>query len=709
MTSIKPIERISASEVGEFGGKSVALATLAQHNLKIPRSLVIGCDLYRRFIKESGISARLTMELGRKDMAVMRWEELWDTALRLRNLFLLTPLSAALEEEISSALADCFADLPLVIRSSAPEEDTRGTSFAGLHDSFVNVRGRKQQLLAIRKVWASLWSDRALLYRKELKLGINDSAMAVLVQELIDSECSGIAFSKAPDNPEQIAVEAVIGQNQGLVDGSIEPDSWRLQRSGLKIASHQRGARQFKLAPGQNHLMPVALNSQERDRDALTRCQVAAVGAMAMKLEALFCLPQDCEWTWTDDELITLQSRPITSGKEQDQRSWYLNLHRSLENLKTLQLRIENEIMPGMEADAEGFDSVDPTTLETHSLIDELERRMERRQFWEQAYISDCIPMAHGIRLFGQIYNDLLRPHDPFEFVQLLQVGELRATQRNDRLLRLASRLYSDGELSSQDAELEALAAEIALTPDQLMPLLRQMSEQGPKRLKADVQELEKNYFASFSVDEQDYAKDLLTIGRASYRLRDDDNISLNKLVHQTDRAATEARRRLNCGHEQFRAIIQRLNATDQRLNSPPLHNQLYPAVRARQLQGQPASPGLATATARVIRTSEDLSTFQKGEILVCDAIDPGMTFVVPLAAGIIERRGGMLIHGAIIAREYGIPCVSGLPSAADIINSGDRLTIDGDLGLVFFPAGSGQLTDQAARQRMRPELDDIP
>jgi pyruvate,water dikinase len=83
------------------------------------------------------------------------------------------------------------------------------------------------------------------------------------------------------------------------------------------------------------------------------------------------------------------------------------------------------------------------------------------------------------------------------------------------------------------------------------------------------------------------------------------------------------------------------------------------------------------------------------------------MTFVVPLAAGIIERRGGMLIHGAIIAREYGIPCVSGIAMAADIINTGDKMTIDGYLGLIIFPPQSGLLSQPTQEHQFRKELDD--
>ena len=78
----------------------------------------------------------------------------------------------------------------------------------------------------------------------------------------------------------------------------------------------------------------------------------------------------------------------------------------------------------------------------------------------------------------------------------------------------------------------------------------------------------------------------------------------------------------------------------------------------------------------------------QQGEILVCDALDPNMTFVIPLSAGIVERRGGMLIHGTIIAREYGLPCVKGISGVTDIIRTGDLITVDGYLGIVVVGAG---------------------
>jgi len=112
--------------------------------------------------------------------------------------------------------------------------------------------------------------------------------------------------------------------------------------------------------------------------------------------------------------------------------------------------------------------------------------------------------------------------------------------------------------------------------------------------------------------------------------------------------------------------------------------------VKPRQLIGQPAGPGIARGRARVIRQHSDLADFQHGDVMVCDAVDPNMTFVVPLAAAVVERRGGMLIHGAIIAREYGLPCVTGIPDATTLVRTGEDITVDGYLGIVTV--GSGEI-----------------
>ena len=178
------------------------------------------------------------MELNRKKFKDLRWEELWDCALRIRSLFASADIPEDLAASLRSALA---AELPerCVVRSSAPGEDSRKTSFAGLHASFVNVVGLLSILEHLKLVWASLWSDGALLYRREMRLNVDRSSMAVLVQEMVPGEKSGVAFGQNPQDASQAVIEAVYGLNQGLVDGTVEPDRWLLNRDSGKIISYR--------------------------------------------------------------------------------------------------------------------------------------------------------------------------------------------------------------------------------------------------------------------------------------------------------------------------------------------------------------------------------------------------------------------------------------------------------------------------------------
>jgi pyruvate,water dikinase len=192
------------------------------------------------------------------------------------------------------------------------------------------------------------------------------------------------------------------------------------------------------------------------------------------------------------------------------------------------------------------------------------------------------------------------------------------------------------------------------------------------------------------------FAEDLIDLARASYRWRDDDNIYLARIEAEAARAVAAGRRRLDSRRmantamfgpgEVSRALRDKDYRPEARRDGKSgTAGEPEPGLRPRQLTGLPASPGIGTGPARVIAGTDDLYGFKSGEVLVCDAIEPEMTLVVPLASGIVERRGGMLIHGAIIAREYGIPCVTGVPMAAQLIKAGDRVTVDGHLGIVII------------------------
>jgi pyruvate,water dikinase len=713
-----PLEQIRSENASIVGGKAAALARLGKEGFAVPGGLSISTEAYRRYLTDTGLELRIARELSRKPFKDMRWEELWDAALRIRNMFLKSDLPDELYVDLFSAVDQCFADRPVVVRSSAPGEDTDRTSFAGLHESFVNVRGARAVLDHVRLVWASLWSDRALLYRQELNLEVESSSMAVLVQEFAPSERSGVAFSESPLNPAEAVIEAVYGLNQGLVDGTIQPDRWTLERETGRVLAHHPAERSHALVPSFEGMERRALSPGQMARAPLEEEELGQVYRLARSLEESFGLPQDVEWTFCNGALCALQSRPITTrGNADDQRQWYLTLTRSLESLRDLRQRVEGELIPEMRQIAAELGRSDLTELSDVALAGEIARREEIHQHWVDVYWTDFIPLAHGVRLFGQVYNDAIRPEDPYEFMGLLASTPMQSLQRNAMLERLAAMIRGNpdraarlkrGESLDEDIEfvekLDAFLAEFGNPSWQarepggegrpLIPLLLELAERGSREIQGrseEAQGLQERFLDSFPRDRRGFAEGLLDLARASYQLRDDDNIHLGRVEAQLLAAQGEARRRIESGQgtaPALAAALERVGPEEKLDHGTDLPSEASDGrsgwtVRSRQLLGQPAGPGVASGPARVVVESSDLFEFKRGEILVCDAVDPNMTLVVPLSAGIVERRGGMLIHGAIIAREYGIPCVTGVPEATTRIRTGDRLSVDGHLGLV--------------------------
>ncbi len=713
--SILGLSEIGEDLRGEVGGKAWALATMSRAGLTIPDAAVVPARQYRRYVEETGLGQQISLELSRKRFEDMRWEEMWDAALRIRNMFSSRPLPDEMRDEMLAAMEKRFGDRATVVRSSALAEDAAGTSFAGLHESFVNVRGAEEIAEHVRLVWASLWSDAALLYRQELGLDPEESAMAVVIQRIVVGERSGVAFSRSPDQPGRGMIEAVWGLNQGLVEGTVEPDRWEIDRESREVFSHTPAEREEAVMPTDAGVELQPLPAAKRSSPPLADTEVPDVHEMSRRAEEVFGAPQDTEWTFAEDTLHTLQSRPVTTGRSEDDdgspysRSWYMSLRRSFENLEDLRETIEGEQIPAMIAEAERLAEVDLADMSDAELADAIERRADAWERWHDVYWEDFIPFAHGARLFGQVYNDTVRPDDPYEFIDLLSAQPMVSMQRN-RLLEEMAEIVRERDLADAlasgekpPADLRAMLAGYAQRfsdpsaadrdPHQILGLVARMARRGEASLdRVDADELQERFLSGFEEGpERERARQMLDLGRASYRLRDDDNVYLGRVEAQVKRAVAEARRRID------RELPEDLSAQDaaRALRDPdytpepaaeepdPTPDTDGPRAQERQLTGQPAGEGIARGPARVIEGEEDLYDFQAGEVLVVDSLDPTMTFVVPLAEAIVERRGGMLVHGAIIAREYGIACVTGVPGAAELIRNGDEITVDGYLGIV--------------------------
>jgi len=781
-----PIEEIQGNKEKMCGGKASVLGTLHRKGLSVPSGVCVCTAAYNTYLDLTGLRGRILLELNRKPFEEMRWEELWDLSEKIKHMFAFTPFPQEMGNELEEEIPRYFGEKAVAVRSSAPGEDSEKTSFAGVHASYVNIHGALDILHHIRLVWASLWSDTALLYRKEMGLEVLSSSMAVLIQEIVEGRVSGVAFGRSPDDESEAVVEAVYGLNKGLVDGTVEPDRWIVSRQTASIKTHIPVEREKAVFASEEGTELKAIPENLQKKPPLSAEEVLEVFELARKTEDLFGTPQDIEWTFRGTILYILQARPITTlpgegndkqDEQDEQRRWYLSLRRSFENLKELRKAIEEKYIPEMQSEARELEKEKLTGLADSTLAEKIEKRVEIYQKWHGIYWDHFIPFAHGARLFGKIYNETVNPDDPYEFTALLSGTEMLSLERNRKLEKMADKLRKDPSLlkalktldNESDTILEKeheLERENKLEKEyglerknefeseiefknvpQTEPgiesgiefarenevrlkkeldsfiskyggsyseslearrglyrlLLKIASSPGPSGKKDPnrIGFLKEKFLSSFNEKNKQFAADLLDLGRASYRLRDDDNIYLGKIEAELKRAIIEGRRRLmGRDGEKIRLLEIEAFYTPQyreelvkTLRNPAYSpkwkkfsrkpNLLREKVKPRQLLGNPSGRGVAEGHARVILNEADLFEVKAGEILVCDAIDPNMTFVVPLCSAIIERRGGLLIHGAIIAREYGIPCITGVPDATQIIKNGDYLSVDGFLGII--------------------------
>ncbi len=719
-----PVIEAHGYPVNKVGGKSKNISLCYKENFRVPEGFAITTDSYFEFLEANKLAEVIDKELVRKKTDEMRWEEIWDSALRIRHAFTKGTLPEAVESRFLEFLSQWPQDTMFAVRSSSPDEDSKEFSFAGVHESYINVVGSKKVIEKIKLVWASLWSDRALLYRKEKGLNSGTSAMAVLVQKMEHRDVSGLAFTIDPSNNDHdhIIVEAIKGTLNLLVDNKKAPERFKINKKSGEVVEAKKNYK------------------------TLTADSVANIYNSALELEEVFGEPVDIEWTGIQDEFTVLQVRPITVFKkdEDEDRQWYLTLTPSGQNLIDLAEKVERVLIPQLKADGAMFAGKSPAKLEREELIEELGKRGEKYSEWAKIYWDDFIPFANGIRNFGSFYNDLVQPSDPYEFIGLLKTGDLMAQKRDSHMLKLADTLselpdvkdeldillgneisgqtlldqmkpsefkskfenflHDEMDVSYDNTSLKA-APEVSLRVISSLAAAPEKSISKNESLgdNRDRDGLEDKYFdIAEEQNDLDVAKQWLRIGRVSWRLRDDDNILLGKLENQLRIFIMEGLKRLHDAgkisrlpgtfdiekwQDVYKAMSEgakiELPAEDKQEIEKTDSPSSITKEKARQLVGQPSSPGVYAGKARVINSIEDFKGVEKGEILVFDSVQPQMTFIISLAGAIIERRGGMLVHSSIIAREMKIPAVNGVPKATTLINTGDMVTVNGDMGII--------------------------
>ncbi len=295
-----------------LGGKGENLRRLAEAGLRVPPWSAVGLDVLRGFRERSGLDHELAGLL-----AGLNPDNAWEVSARIAKAFSVTPLDGPALSAIWRAY-DAVGQGTIAVRSSGADEDLPNLSFAGQHSSFLGVTGFDAVAERVRECWASAYSARSLVYRWLHDLPTDRIDLAVILQELVPAEVSGVMFTADPVSGDRskAIISCVYGLGETLVSGSVDADTLTLDRPTRVVGDAVIGEKAERLDAGREGTRLTPVSSFARERFALTNDQVGELGDLAETVEELFGVPQDVEWALRDGVFHVLQSRPITALRE---------------------------------------------------------------------------------------------------------------------------------------------------------------------------------------------------------------------------------------------------------------------------------------------------------------------------------------------------------------------------------------------------------
>ncbi|MDP3882086.1 MAG: phosphoenolpyruvate synthase [Nanoarchaeota archaeon] len=333
---VKWFSELTNKDVAIAGGKGASLSEMYRNKFPIPPGFMVTAQAYEYFIDKAGLKDKIKEILAKID--IQDTSELDAACKQVRALI----ENASMPEELASEITDSYEVLdvdkqkipgatrevlailknshepPFVaVRSSATTEDLADASFAGQQDTFLNIKGKDKLIESVKKCFASLFTARAVYYRTKKGFAHDKAYLAVVVQKMVNSEKSGVMFSKSPVNDdESIVIEAVWGLGEGIVSGRIKPDHYVIDKNleEFKVKSIDLAEKKTAIvrnSAGENEV--IKLIESRSKQQVLNGYEIKVLAQYARRLEEHYGKPQDIEFAIADNEIYIVQSRPITT------------------------------------------------------------------------------------------------------------------------------------------------------------------------------------------------------------------------------------------------------------------------------------------------------------------------------------------------------------------------------------------------------------
>ncbi len=325
MEILRDFKAIGKEDAALAGGKGASLGEMINAGISVPPGFVILAGAFEKFLEETDLNVEIDSVLHTVNHQEIHTVE--EASEKIQALILEAAMPGDIAAEIEAHFKKLGAEF-VAVRSSATAEDSSEAAWAGQLDSFLNTT-EKNLLENVKKCWASLFTPRAIFYRFEKELHKQKISVAVVVQKMIQSEVSGIAFSVHPvtEDRNQLIIEAGLGLGEAIVSGQITPDSYVVEKSPRRIidknvSEQERGL--FKVRPLDSSRSNLEENKSSNEWRALGESgkaqklsdeQILELAGLILHIENHYGFPCDIEWALEKNKFYITQSRPITTLK----------------------------------------------------------------------------------------------------------------------------------------------------------------------------------------------------------------------------------------------------------------------------------------------------------------------------------------------------------------------------------------------------------
>ena len=312
---VEDIANLRMADAEEAGGKGANMGEMVAAGLPVPLGFVVLRDSYLAAMRDAGVADELNAAHRDAMLSVADQDRFTEMCEKMQALVLKAGMSDDVRERILSSYRTMGSNVIVAVRSSATGEDGADASFAGMNSTFTNISGEDELIDAVQRCWASLFGARVVAYRASRGFTA-DPAMAVVVQQMIASERSGVAFTADPttDATDRVVVEGAFGQGEVVVSGSVVPDTYVVSKETGEIISRRIGFKQFKIVRGADGSdQNIDLSPAEAEAQVLNDDEVRTIADIAVRSERHSGCPQDTEWAIAGGKTYIVQTRPITT------------------------------------------------------------------------------------------------------------------------------------------------------------------------------------------------------------------------------------------------------------------------------------------------------------------------------------------------------------------------------------------------------------